>query len=193
MSTFAGTMELARHSRSEKVVWLVMPHKNSEVAGPGYAEAVEHALCFGWIDGHSRKHDAHSSRLRFTPRRPDSTWSPPNRERAERMIARGLMTEDGLRLVELAKERGTWQVLPSDPDAVPEDLRAALAADDLARAHFEGFPRSARQQICWWIVTAKRPETRARRITRAVASAAEGIRAFPAGQPPRPGRTGRAS
>lgn len=106
---------LETHGRSETEVWLIIAHKDSGRPSLRYHEAVEHALCYGWIDGLHRKHDAHSSRLRFSPRRPRSTWSALNRERAERMVAQGLMTEAGQAAIDLAKLRGTWQATPADP------------------------------------------------------------------------------
>ncbi len=99
---------LETHGRSETEVWLIIAHKDSGRPSLRYHEAVEHALCYGWIDGLHRKHDAHSSRLRFTPRRPRSNWSALNRERAERMIEQGLMTEAGQATIDLAEKRGTW-------------------------------------------------------------------------------------
>lgn len=107
---------LERYGRSEREVWLIIPHKNSPTPGLHYDEAVEHALCYGWIDGLHRKHDAHSSRLRFTPRRPNSAWSAPNRTRATRMIAQGLMTSAGQAIIDVTKSRGTW---PAAPDEMP--------------------------------------------------------------------------
>jgi uncharacterized protein YdeI (YjbR/CyaY-like superfamily) len=86
---------LAQHHRSETEVWLVIYHKASPTASVGYGEAIEQALCFGWIDSQARKHGADSFRLRFTPRRPRSNWSRVNRNRAARMIELGLMTEHG--------------------------------------------------------------------------------------------------
>ena len=100
---------LADNSQAETEAWLVIQHKNSGVPGIRIHEAMEQALCFGWIDSLHRKHDADSSRLRFSPRRPRSTWSATNRERAARMIAAGLMTEQGQAMIDLAKERGTWE------------------------------------------------------------------------------------
>ncbi|GAA3382687.1 YdeI/OmpD-associated family protein [Cryptosporangium minutisporangium] len=172
---------LDHHGRSASEIWLVLPHRNSGAPGLGYAEAVEHALCFGWIDGLHRKHDATSSRLRFSPRNPRSTWSRLNRRRAEAMIARGLMTERGQVLIDHARRTGTWQILPDStgtPDEeLPPDLRTLLDADDDARRHFASFPPSSRLRILAWIVTAKRPETRQRRIERTVTLAAQGVRA----------------
>lgn len=99
---------LAAHGRSATEAWLVIPHKKSGILGPTYAEAVEEALCFGWIDGLQRKHDDHSARLRFSPRRTRSRWSATNRERVERMTREGRMTEDGQAAIDRAQADGTW-------------------------------------------------------------------------------------
>ena len=99
---------LAAHARSETDVWLVIQHKHSGVPSIRMHEAMEQALCFGWIDSVHHKHDATSSRLRFSPRRPRSNWSALNRERAGRMIADGLMTEQGQAMIDRAKANGTW-------------------------------------------------------------------------------------
>jgi uncharacterized protein YdeI (YjbR/CyaY-like superfamily) len=104
---------LAQHGRTEQEVWLVLFRKNSGTPSVRYAEAVEQALCFGWIDGLHRKRDADSSQLRFTPRRTRSNWSRSNRERAERMVAQGLMTPQGQAVIDRAKAAGTW---PDAPD-----------------------------------------------------------------------------
>ncbi|MDF5757468.1 YdeI/OmpD-associated family protein [Spongiactinospora sp. TRM90649] len=169
---------LAANHAAGQEAWLVIHHRDSSTPGMGYAEAIEHALCYGWIDSHARKHDEHSSRLRFTPRDPRGTWSAVNRRRAARMTELGLMTEAGRAMVELAKRRGTWEVVPdAESLAVPADLRERLGADEAARVNFDGFPPSSRRLILTWIASAKRPETRLRRIERTVALAARDIRA----------------
>ncbi len=99
---------LAEHHDSETEAWLVIPHKKSGIPGPTYAEAVEQELCFGWIDGLQRRHDGHSARLRFSPRRPKSKWSASNRERVERMVREGQMTEAGQAAIDRALADGTW-------------------------------------------------------------------------------------
>ncbi|WP_280419031.1 YdeI/OmpD-associated family protein [Nocardia carnea] len=165
---------LETHGRTETEVWLVIPHKDSATPGLRYHEAIEHALCYGWIDGLHRKHDAHSSRLRFTPRRPTSSWSALNRERATRMIAQGLMTEAGQATIDYAKTHGTWQ---RTPEELPDDLRKPLEADSTAHANFTAFPPSSQRLILEWIASAKKPETRQRRITRTVELAAANLRA----------------
>ncbi|WP_414940068.1 YdeI/OmpD-associated family protein [Amycolatopsis sp. cmx-11-51] len=167
---------LAENAGTEKEVWLIIQHKGSNTPSVRIEEAMEQALCFGWIDGLHRKNDATSSRLRFTPRGPRSSWSRVNRERAARLVAEGLMTERGQAMIDLAKEKGRWQVVP-DGEGVPGDLRARLDADETAHGHFEKFPPSSKRLILEWILTAKRPETRERRIARTVELAAVNVRA----------------
>jgi uncharacterized protein YdeI (YjbR/CyaY-like superfamily) len=169
---------LEQHGRTEREVWLVIHHKDSATPSVRYHEAIEHALCFGWIDSHARKHDADSSLLRFTPRAPRSSWSRVNRERAGRMIEQGLMTDRGHATIEVARSTGTWQVVPDDlTAAVPVDLRASLETNAAARDHFARFPPSSQRLILEWVASAKRPETRQRRIDRTVELAAVGVRA----------------
>jgi uncharacterized protein YdeI (YjbR/CyaY-like superfamily) len=169
---------LADNCRSDKGVWLVIYSKDSGTPSVRYHEAIEHALCYGWIDSHARKHDADSFRLRFTPRSPRSTWSRVNRQRAAKMIEQGLMTESGHAAIELAKATGTWQVLPDEIDtAVPGDLQELLDRNTAARQNFQNFPPSSKRLILTWIATAKRPETRQRRINQTVDLAAVNIRA----------------
>ncbi len=99
---------LKQNSQKEKSVWLILYHKNSKVPCINLVEATEEALCFGWIDSLAKKREAESYYLTFTPRKPGSKWSKPNRERAERMIKEGLMTEHGQKAIDLAKEKGKW-------------------------------------------------------------------------------------
>ncbi|GAA4421626.1 YdeI family protein [Actinokineospora soli] len=159
---------LAEHAATEREVWLVLRR-----GGVSYAEAVEQALCFGWVDGLHRKLDDTASTLRFTPRKPSSAWSASNRERVERMIATGQMTPAGQAMVDLAKETGTWL----SGEVVPDDLAALLAENPTAQAHFAAFPPSSRHTILSWIASAKRPETRQRRLRETVELAAQNLRA----------------
>jgi uncharacterized protein YdeI (YjbR/CyaY-like superfamily) len=101
---------LKQNSRKEKSVWLILYHKKSNVPSVDRIEATEEALCFGWIDSLCKKRDAESYYLTFTPRNPKkSNWSRPNIERAERMIEQGLMTAQGQRVIDIAKEAGKWE------------------------------------------------------------------------------------
>lgn len=106
---------LVRHSQSEVEVWLVIQHKGSGVPSVRYHEAIDQALCYGWIDSHARSRDADSSYLRFTPRTPRSRWSRLNRERAARMTEQGLMTAAGQAAIDRARATGRWQVEPTGP------------------------------------------------------------------------------
>jgi len=99
---------LQKNSQTEKSVWLILYHKKSKVPGPGISDAMEEALCFGWIDSLAKKRDAESFYLTFTPRNPKSKWSKINRERAERMIELGLMTKQGQQLIDIAKDKEKW-------------------------------------------------------------------------------------
>ncbi|MGH9118542.1 MAG: YdeI/OmpD-associated family protein, partial [Acidimicrobiales bacterium] len=182
--------QLIIRSRSEWRAWLADNHDRSpgiwvvtyKKAGDGphvpYAEVVEEALCFGWIDGRGRRLDDQRTRLLVTPRRPASGWSRVNKERIARLLAAGAMTPAGIVVVEAAKASGTWVAFDDIENLVePDDLRRALDADPVARGNWEGFPPSARKAILVWVTSAKRPDTRARRVRETVEEAAAGRRA----------------
>ncbi|HEV3000065.1 MAG TPA: YdeI/OmpD-associated family protein [Solirubrobacteraceae bacterium] len=168
---FASAAELeawleAEHASSDGV-WLEFAKKGSGVSSVTYPEAVELALCFGWIDGQLRKsHDERFYLRRFTPRRARSPWSKVNRDTAEALIAAGRMRPAGLAEVERAKADGRWDAAyaPQSTIEVPEDLQRALDASPAAAERFAGLTRSLRYSILWRVHDAKRPETRARRI-----------------------------
>ena len=178
-------------SRAEWREWLAANHADSpgiwlvtykKAAGPeryvAYEEIVLEALAFGWIDGQARAVDAERSSQLLTPRKPRSGWSRPNKRRVEQLEAEGLMTDAGRRAIEVAKENGSWSALDDVENLIePDELRAALDASPDARRHWEAFPPSAKKAILAWISTAKRPETRERRISEAVRLAAKNIRA----------------
>jgi len=169
---------LAQHHASSPGVWLVYFKKASGQPSVTYAEAVEEALCFGWIDSHPRKLDADRTQLLFTPRKPRSGWSKVNKERLQRLEAAGLLMPAGLAAIARAKQNGAWESLDAaEAGLVPEDLAAALAANAAALANFEAFSPSARKMILSWIFGAKRPETRAHRVAEAVRLAALNKRA----------------
>jgi len=166
---------LEAHHRDGSGVWVVYFKKGSAETGIGYDEAVEEALCFGWIDGKVNTLDADRYMQRYTPRRPGSAWSRLNKQRVERLLANGLMTGAGLARIEAAKQDGSWTALDAAEDLlVPEDLRMALEADPAAAKGFAAFAPSRRKAILHWITSAKRPETRARRIAETSAAAAAG-------------------
>ena len=167
----------ANHTRPDGV-WLITYRRASGKATFTYEQAVEEALCYGWIDGHTKTLDEARGMQWYAPRRAGSVWARTNKERVARLIADGRMTPAGLAKIEAAKADGTWALWDSvDTLAVPDDLAAALAAYPAARANFDAFPRSARHAILGWIATAKRPETRAKRIAETARLAQDNIRA----------------
>jgi uncharacterized protein YdeI (YjbR/CyaY-like superfamily) len=169
---------LAEHHGAADGVWLVSWKQHTGRPAVGYAASVEEALAVGWVDSLGRRLDDDRTMLWFSPRKPTSAWSRPNKERIARLEAEGRMTPAGRRAVDVAKENGAWTRLDDVEDLlVPDDLAAALAARPGARAHWDGFPRSARRGILEWIVQARRPETRARRVEETAARAAVGERA----------------
>jgi uncharacterized protein YdeI (YjbR/CyaY-like superfamily) len=166
---------LRDHCDATDEVWLVIQRGTG--GGIRHDEAVEEALCFGWIDSLARTRDAESWCQRFTPRNPRGAWSKVNRELVERLTAQGRMTPRGQAAVDLAKRTGTWSLLADAQDGVvPADLREQLATDGVAAVLFDAFAPSARRAILEWIARAKRPETRRRRIARTVECAARNVR-----------------
>ena len=169
---------LAEHHATAPHVWLVTRKKAAGGPALTYSEAVEEALCVGWVDSVPRTLDAERSMLYVSPRKPRSGWSRPNKERVARLESAGLMRPAGRAAVEAAKANGAWTLLDNIEDlVVPDDLAAAFAGCAGARAHWDAFPPSARRGILEWIVQAKRPETRAWRIADTAEEAAGGRRA----------------
>lgn len=169
---------LAAHHTEPGGVWLVTFKKASGKPRPSYNDVVEEALCFGWVDSLGRKLDGERTMLYFAPRKAGSGWSRPNKERIERLVASGQMTAAGLEKVEAAKRDGSWTVLDAvERLELPPDLVTALDERPGAAANFAAFPRSAKRGILEWIANAKRPETRARRVSETATLAARNERA----------------
>jgi uncharacterized protein YdeI (YjbR/CyaY-like superfamily) len=160
-------------------VWLTVAKKGSRRSTLTYDAAVEEALCWGWIDSTVNRLDAERTKQLYTPRHRGSTWAVSNKRRVERLIAEGRMQTAGLAVVEAAKADGSWQLL-DDVEAlvVPNDLADALANDERAGEGFEGLPDSEKKMALYWIASAKKPETRAKRIAATVSAAAEGHSPF---------------
>lgn len=165
----------AHHERPDGV-WIRFAKKASGIETVVYAEAVEVALCFGWIDGQAQRLDDDWYLQRFTPRRARSKWSQINVERAEALIERDEMRPAGLREVERAKADGRWEAAYPSPSRieVPDDLRAAFDANPAAAKSFETLDANNRYAVLYRIHDAKRADTRARRIEKFVAMLAAG-------------------
>lgn len=169
---------LAEHHTRREGVWLISYKKETGKPRFDYDIAVEEALCFGWIDSKPNKLDEERSLLWFAPRKPRTGWSKLNKERVERLTAEGLMMPAGLAKVEAAKQDGSWAALDAiEALEIPPDLEAALAAYPAAKPNFEAFPKSVKRGILEWIATARKSETRAKRIQETAQLANENIRA----------------
>jgi uncharacterized protein YdeI (YjbR/CyaY-like superfamily) len=167
----------ANHERTDSV-WLISWKKADPVRHVSYDAVVEELLCFGWVDSLPRKLDEQRSMLLISPRKAKSNWSKVNRDRVKMLLAEGLMQPPGLKLVEEAKTRGTWDALDAvEALIVPEDMLAALASVPGAAENFANFPKSARRGILEWILNAKQPATRAKRLEETARLAAENVRA----------------
>jgi uncharacterized protein YdeI (YjbR/CyaY-like superfamily) len=161
---------LAENYATAREIWLVIRKKHAAKAGLTYVEALEEALCFGWIDGILKRIDDEKHTVRFTPRRKNSIWSELNKNRVATLIQEGRMTEAGLARIKEAKANGQWAKAAAREDVtvVPPELTAALADNDQARENFEKLAPSHRKQFLYWIGSAKRDETRAKRIKTAI-------------------------
>jgi uncharacterized protein YdeI (YjbR/CyaY-like superfamily) len=169
---------LAAHHDTDAGVWLVSWKRHTGRPAVGYDDAVCEALAFGWIDSTAGTVDAERSRMYFAPRRRGSGWARSNKQRLEALERDGLMTEAGRRVVRAAQDDGSWTLLDGVEDlVVPPDLAAALDSFPDARRHWDAFPPGARRALLAWIVTAKRPATREKRVAQTAAEAAEGRRA----------------
>jgi len=168
---------LVSNHASSPGIWLVFDKKASRADRLAYADAVEEALCYGWIDSLVRRIDDARYVQLFTPRKPTSVWSRLNKERVARLIEQGLMADAGLAAIERAKENGKWTTLDTvESLEMPEDLAAALRRTKGAEAGFASFSRSNRKHYLYWVNQAVRPETRAKRVAEVAARSAAKIR-----------------
>lgn len=167
----------ANHA-SKKSVWLIIYRKESAIPSVYYNEAVDEALCYGWIDSKPNKRDDESYYQFFSKRNPKSNWSKVNKSKVERLLKAGKMSKAGKAMIRLAKETGTWSALDQVENLInPEDLQNAFDKNKKAYENWRTFPPSVRRGILEWIFNAKRPETRQKRILETVSLAEENIRA----------------
>ncbi|MFC2017159.1 YdeI family protein [Chloroflexota bacterium] len=161
---------LEQNNDREKEAWLVIFKKHSKKAGLRYDDALEEALCFGWIDGKMRSIDEERFALRYSPRKAKSVWSMINKDKAELLIAKGRMTAAGLAKVEEAKKNGYWYTAYTNKikEVIPPDLKKALMENSTAWNNFEGFANSYQNMYIGWVSGAKTDETRKKRIMEVV-------------------------
>ena len=184
---------LGEQHATSKGVWLKIAKKDAAVGSVSYAEALEVAICYGWIDGQKAPYDRDFWLQRFTPRKPTSKWSKLNRDKAVELIDKGVMQPVGLREVERAQADGRWDAAYAGQKtaAVPDDLQRELDQHAAARAFFAALDRRNRYAILYRIQDAKRPETRQRRIETFVAMLNEGRTIYPPSGGSEPGQRRR--
>lgn len=168
---------LAKNHLSKQCVWLVCYNKNSSKKSITWSESVDVALCFGWIDSKKIKIDDQRTHQFFSKRKANSTWSKINKFKVAQLIEKGLMTEAGFKSIDIAKQNGSWTILDSVEELIiPEDLNTALKSKSEAREFFEGLSRSSKKAMLQWLVLARRPETRQKRVAEILECAAQKLK-----------------
>ncbi|MFJ4598766.1 YdeI/OmpD-associated family protein [Streptomyces griseoluteus] len=172
---------LGEHHAVSPGIWIKLRKKGPGIVALDYAQALDVALCYGWIDGQKAKVDEQWWLQRFTPRTPRSKWSKVNREKVAALIAQGRMRSPGQAEIDRAKADGRWEAAydSARTATVPDDLMAALTAEPAAAEFFEALDRQNRYAILYRVQDAKKPETRARRIEKFVAMLARGEKPHP--------------
>lgn len=157
---------LEKNHLSKQAVWLVFYNKKSELKSITWSDAVDVALCFGWIDSKKVKIDEETSHQFFSKRKPKSTWSKINKNKVEKFIEQGLMTDAGFASIEIAKQNGSWTILDEVEELIiPADLEAEFAEKPNAKDFFLSLSKSVKKIILAWLMFAKTSETRQKRIT----------------------------
>jgi uncharacterized protein YdeI (YjbR/CyaY-like superfamily) len=164
---------LQENHRSKQCIWLVYYKKKSNVPSLSWSEAVDEALCFGWIDSTAKTLDEHTFMQFFCKRKPKSVWSKINKAKVEQLMAAGLIAEAGYESIEIAKQNGSWSILDEVEElTIPEDLEQEFHRNPGSLDFFLSLSKSVRKSILQWLVMAKRPETRQKRINEIAESAA---------------------
>ena len=169
---------LEKNYNIEDEIWLIHYKKHSGKCGFTYDEAVEEALCFGWIDGIMKRIDNEKHTIRYTPRRKRSIWSALNKKRVAKLIKEGRMTKAGMEKIQHAKKSGEWEkaLIREDVSIIPDDLKKVLEENIKAKEIFENSTPSIKKQFMWWINDAKKEETRQRRILKVIKMLEKGIK-----------------
>jgi len=168
---------LAENHDRENEIWLIYYKKATGIPSIEYGDSLDEALCFGWVDSLIKKIDEQKYARKFTPRKDDSKWSLVNKRRVEQLIQDGLMTEYGLKKVKAAKRSGSWDAPVQKPKMdfkMPAEFAEALKNNPQAEATFNSFAPTYQKQYLGWIVTAKRPETREKRIMESIQLLSQG-------------------
>lgn len=174
ISQAAWRQWLQQNHSFQQAVWLVFYNKASAKPSITWSEAVDEALCFGWIDSKKITIDKETAHQYFSKRKARSTWSRINKDKVQQLIAEGRMTKAGLASIETAKQNGSWTLLDEVEElTIPEDLEAAFITSPTAKEYFLSLSKSAKKAILQWLVLARQPQTKQKRITEIVACAAQ--------------------
>jgi uncharacterized protein YdeI (YjbR/CyaY-like superfamily) len=165
---------LVKNHNQKNAVWLIFYKQSANKPTITWSDAVEEALCFGWIDSIKKRLDEERSIQFFSKRKPKSTWSKINKEKVQKLIDTGQMTKAGLDCIEIAKQNGSWEILDSVEElTIPKDLETKLKSKANAMDYFLSLSKSVRKAMLQWLVLAKQQETRQRRISEIVELAAK--------------------
>ncbi|WP_339866545.1 YdeI/OmpD-associated family protein [uncultured Algoriphagus sp.] len=168
---------LIRNHQSQQSVWLVYYKASSEVTTLSWSEAVDEALCFGWIDSTRRPIDNEKFMQYFSKRKAKSNWSRINKDKVKALIDQGHMMEAGYKSIEVAKENGSWEILDEiEALVIPEDLKKELANHKGAFEYFDSLSKSNKKILLHWVLSAKRPETRQKRFAEIAESARDNLK-----------------
>jgi uncharacterized protein YdeI (YjbR/CyaY-like superfamily) len=168
---------LQANHQTEQSVWVLYYKKKTKVPSLTWSEAVDEALCFGWIDSTAKPIDEQTYRQFFSKRKPNSVWSKVNKEKVKNLIEQGLMMQAGLDSIAVAQQNGSWTILDEVEELiVPSDLDAALEAQTGAKAFFMGLTKNTRKAMLQWLVLAKQVTTRQKRISEIADLAAQGLK-----------------
>ncbi len=168
---------LELNHREKDAIWLIFYRKKSPDHNLSWSDAVDEALCFGWIDSTKRTIDSERYKQYFCKRKAKSNWSRINKDKVEALIDQGLMEEAGYKSIEVAKENGSWTVLDAvEALLIPEDLKEKFVNYDGSFEYFDSLSNSAKKGLLYWVVSAKRKETRQRRILEVVENASNNMK-----------------
>ncbi|BDS11536.1 YdeI/OmpD-associated family protein [Aureispira anguillae] len=168
---------LKKNHLIEDSIWLIIHKKGSPTPNLNWSEAVDEALCFGWIDSTKKTIDKEKYKQYFSKRRPKSTWSKVNKDKVKTLIEQDLMHEEGYKSIKIAKENGSWTMLDQvEALVIPEDLKEEFAKHKGSIEYFESLSKSAKKILLYWVISAKRTETRQKRILEIAVNASKNLK-----------------
>lgn len=168
---------LEENHQSKISIWLIYYRAYTKVPSLTWSEAVDEALCFGWIDSTKKTIDKDRYKQYFTKRKPNSTWSKVNKDKVIKLIHNGRMTKAGLTCIETAKQNGSWTILDEvEVLVLPDDLKEVMANHKGAVVYFDGLSKSSKKILLYWVISAKKAETRQKRMLEIAENAAKGLK-----------------